>query len=56
MATYKISYLDGESYSHRGEHYINNVVDEYDAVENMINFYHLNTDNVKILSVDLVCE
>lgn len=56
MATYKISYLDGDSYSNRGEYYIDNVIDEYDAVENMVICYHLNPNTIKILSVDFISE
>ncbi len=56
MATYKISYLDGDSFSHRGDHYIDNVIDEYDAVEKMVNLYNLDVNNLKVLNVQLVCE
>lgn len=55
MATYKVSYLDNDSYSQRGEYYADNVVDEYDAVEHVINKYGL-SENIRILSVDLISE
>ena len=55
MATYKISYLLNSSYSYKDEHYIENVIDEYDAVETMIAKYNL-PDKITILSVDLICE
>lgn len=56
MATYKISYLDGISFSHKGEHCVDNVVDEYDAVEKMINQHGLDPENLKVLDVQLICE
>jgi len=55
MATYKISYLLNNSYSCKDEHYIENVIDENDAVETMISKYHFPSEIV-ILSVDLICE
>lgn len=55
MATYKVSYLVDDSYSKPGEVYIDNVYDEYDAVEIAIYRYGLK-DNCKITSVDFICE
>ena len=55
MATYKISYLIGESYSNKNSHYVDNVIDEYDAVEQMLNNHNLPSDT-QILKVELVCE
>lgn len=55
MATYKISYLCGDSYSSKGEIYVDNVYDEYDAVE--VGMYkHGLTDEVKITKVEFICE
>lgn len=56
MATYKISFLTNDSYSSKTEKCISDVIDEYDAVEKMINQDKLDTDNLRILSVDFVCE
>jgi len=55
MATYKVSYLYGDSYSSKGEFYVDNVYDEYDAVEVGI-YKHGLTDEVKITKVELICE
>jgi len=54
MATYKISYLFGNSYSSKGEVYVNNVYDEYDAVE--IAVYKNNLHDAKIINVEFICE
>lgn len=55
MATYKISYLEGDSYSTKGEHYVDNVFDEYEAVDYMIYTYNLSND-IKILNIELITE
>ena len=55
MATYKISYMIGDSFSNKGERYIDNVIDEYEAVESMIVKYNL-PENIKINKIELVCE
>lgn len=56
MATYKISFLINDSYSSKSERYVSDVADEYDAVEKMINQDRLDTENLRILSVDFICE
>ena len=54
MATYKISYLFDNSYSSKGEVYISNVSDEYDAVD--IASYKYDLNDAKITNVELICE
>lgn len=54
MATYKISYLNGDSYSTRNESYVDNVIDEYDAVEKLVNEYNLG--DIRVLKIDLISE
>ena len=55
MATYKISYLEDDSYSTKGEHYVDNVLDEYEAVEHMIYNYGMSND-IRILNIELISE
>ena len=55
MATYKISYISGDSYLKKGEVYVSNVLDENDAVEMAI--YKGGLDNeARIMNVELICE
>ena len=56
MATFKISYLYGDSYSSKGNIYVKNVYDEYDAVEVGLYQNDLNNKDVKITSVEFICE
>ena len=55
MATYKITYLENDSYSTRKDTYVNNASDQYDALEIAYNCGQL-LDSSKITSVELVCE
>lgn len=55
MATYKITYLENESYSTRKFTYVDNASDQYDAVEIAYNMGKL-LDTSKITNVDFVCE
>lgn len=56
MATYKVSYLFGDSYSSKGEFYVDNVYDEHEAVELGLYKNDLMDTDVKIMDVELVCE
>lgn len=56
MATFKVSYLFGDSFSNKGEFYVNNVYDEHDAVELGLYQNNLMETNIKIMSVDLISE
>jgi len=56
MAIYRISYLYDDTYSTRNSCSIDEVIDEYDAVEKMINSYNMNADNLRILNVQLISE
>lgn len=55
MATYKITYLENESYSTRKTTYVDNAADQYDAVEIAYAMGKL-LDSSKVTNVDLVCE
>ena len=55
MATYKVSYIEGDSYMKTGSVFVDNVFDEYEAVEIAIYKYGL-PENIKINNVELVCE
>ena len=55
MATYKILYTLDNSYVEKHEVYVDNVYDEYDAVE--VGMYKFSIPNsAKILKVDFICE
>lgn len=55
MATYKITYVIGDTYLEKHDIYVDNVYDEYDAVE--VGMYKHNLPNsAKILKVDFICE
>lgn len=55
MATYKITYLENESYSTRKNIYVDNAADQYDAVEIAYNTGRI-LETSKVLTVDIVCE
>lgn len=55
MATYKITYVKGDTYLTKKECYVDNVYDEYDAVEVGMYKYGLG-DDCKILNVQFICE
>ena len=56
MATFKVAYLFGDSFSNKGEFYVNNVYDEHDAVELGLYQNDLMDTNIKIVNVELICE
>jgi len=56
MATFKVAYLFGDSFSNKGEFYVNNVYDEHDAVELGLYQNNLMDTSVKITSVELISE
>jgi hypothetical protein len=55
MATYKISYISGDSYLKKGEVYISDVLDENDAIEMAIYKEGLDSE-AKVMNVELICE
>lgn len=55
MATYKISYIISSSYSQQGDIYVENVIDEYDAIEVAMHDGRL-SKSMEVKKVDLICE
>lgn len=56
MAVYKICYLEDRSYAKKKEVYVDNVIDQYEAMEVAMYKYDLDKDSIIINEISLISE